>query len=67
MTEEKLAGLEFLANKVLEGHHVRTGYDLAPIILELVKEVRFFKGLSEKMILAFFDEWEGRIKNDMDV
>jgi hypothetical protein len=40
MTKEKLAELEFLANKVLEGHHVRTGYDLAPIILELVAEVR---------------------------
>ena len=55
MTEEKLAELEFLANKVLEGHHVRTGYDLAPIILELVKEVRELEAAYK---ILYDEKWE---------
>jgi hypothetical protein len=60
VTEKKLQELEFLANKVLDGHHVRTGYDLAPIILELIEEVRLLKEdlkyISEK--LTIYEEQE---------
>lgn len=67
MTEEILTKYAAQAQKVLDSHHVRTGYDLAPTILTLVSEVRelqkALKGANESAEM-YRDWWRARGANN---